>query len=75
MEKATTWLRQALPGFAFACFASSLRFACFLRFLCFIWFDESPLLFAVSKQESLLYGNKKAVYWVILCIGTKEVIL
>jgi hypothetical protein len=87
MEKATTWLRQALPGFAslaslprFASlaslprFASSLRFACFLRFLCFIWFDESPLLFAVSKQESLLYGKKKALYQVIIGIGTKEVI-
>lgn len=34
---------------------------------------SSPSLFAVSKQESLLYGKKKGLYWVIICIGTKEV--
>jgi hypothetical protein len=63
MEKATTWLRPASPGFA-----------CFFWFLCFIWLMSSPSLFAVSKQERLLYGKKKGLYWVIICIGTKEVI-
>jgi hypothetical protein len=50
MEKATTWLRQALPGFASLASLASLRFACFLRFLCFIWFDE--LLLAVRCEHT-----------------------
>ena len=33
------------------------------------------ILFALSKQERLALGNKNLAYRVILCIGTKEVIL
>jgi hypothetical protein len=33
------------------------------------------ILFALSKQKRLALGNKNFAYRVILCIGTKEVIL
>jgi len=33
------------------------------------------ILFALSKQKRLALGNKNLAYRVILCIGTKEVIL
>jgi hypothetical protein len=32
-------------------------------------------VFALSKQKRLALGNKNLAYRVILCIGTKEVIL
>jgi hypothetical protein len=68
MEKATTWLRQASPGFAsLASLASSGSYA-LSSLMSRLW------LFAVSKQERLLYGKKKGLYWVIVSIGTKEVI-
>jgi hypothetical protein len=51
MEKATTWLRPASPGFAR-----------FFWFLCFIWLMSRLWLFAVSIQERLLYGKKKGLY-------------
>jgi hypothetical protein len=63
-------------------------FFCFL-FLFWIWIwiwifyfsyvfnlDLFPvILFALSKQKRLALGNKNLAYRVILCIGTKEVIL
>jgi hypothetical protein len=61
MEKATTWLR-------FASLASSGSYALSGLMSC-LW------LFALGKQKRLLYGKKKVVYWVIIGIGTKEVIL
>jgi hypothetical protein len=60
MEEATTWLR-------FASLASSGSYA-------LSGLMSSPSLFAGSIQKSLLYGKKKVVYWVIIGIGTKEVI-
>jgi len=33
------------------------------------------IVFALSKQKRLALGNKNLAYRVILCIGTKEVIL
>jgi hypothetical protein len=77
--------KKRLPGFARLRLASprSLRFASSLRFLASLASSGSYALsvlmsrlwlFAVSKQESLLYGKKKGLYWVIVSIGTKEVI-
>jgi hypothetical protein len=34
---------------------------------------SSPSLFAQGGQKRLPNGKKKVVYWVIICIGTKEV--
>jgi Flp pilus assembly protein TadB len=67
-----------------------ILFFCFL-FLFWIWIwiwiwifyfsyvfnlDLFPvILFALSKQKRLALGNKNLAYRVILCIGTKEVIL
>lgn len=42
-------------------------------FLCFFWLMSSPSLFAQGEQKRLPNGKKKVVYWVIICIGTKEV--
>jgi hypothetical protein len=61
MEKATTWLRPASLASSGSYALSSLMSR--------LW------LFAVSIQERLLYGKKKGLYWVIVSIGTKEVIL
>jgi hypothetical protein len=57
MEKATTWLRPASPGFAR-----------FFWFLCFIWLMSSPSLFAQGGQKRLSNGKKKVMYWVIIYV-------
>jgi hypothetical protein len=66
MSPCFAWKKQ-LPGFASLRLASSGSYA-LSSLMSRLW------LFAVSIQERLLYGEKKGLYWVIVSIGTKEVI-
>ena len=59
-------------------FDASLGFmdlmTCHLVFISYAFFCFC-ILFALGKQKYLVSGNKRLLYLVLLCIGTKEVIL
>ena len=64
-------------GFCFFCFLFFILDLDLDFYFSYVFnLDLFPVIvFALSKQKRLALGNKNLAYRVILCIGTKEVIL